>query len=179
MGERSLRSEPAEIPVVSAARPARRQPDPWDDPPPDVRPLTRQEARALSARLRTVSPWKVVALQGVVGWVVALVVLAVGGGPTGFWSALYGAGVVVLPAVLMARGLTSKLSSMSPGAGAVSFMLWEFVKILVSIAMLAMAPRLVHDLSWPALLVGLVVCIKVYWLALLWQPGTTERSKER
>jgi ATP synthase protein I len=165
--------------VSGAAKPARRQHDPWDDPPPDARPLTRDEARALSARLRTVSPWKVVTLQGVVGLVVAFVVLAVGGGPRGFWSALYGAGVVVVPAVLMARGMTSKLSIMSPGAGAVSFMLWEFVKILVSIVMLAMAPRLVHDLNWPALLVGLVMCIKVYWLALLWQPGATGRSEGR
>ena len=33
-----------------------------------------------------------------------------------------------------------------------------------------LAPRLVQDLSWPALLAGLVLCIKVYWLALLWRP---------
>jgi ATP synthase protein I len=29
----------------------------------------------------------------------------------------------------------------------------------------------VEPLSWPALLVGLVVCIKVYWWALLWRPS--------
>jgi ATP synthase protein I len=27
----------------------------------------------------------------------------------------------------------------------------------------------VPDLSWPALLVALVVCIKVYWIALSWR----------
>jgi ATP synthase protein I len=27
----------------------------------------------------------------------------------------------------------------------------------------------VPDLSWPALLVALVVCVKVNWLALLWR----------
>jgi len=27
----------------------------------------------------------------------------------------------------------------------------------------------VQPLSWPALLVALVLCIKVYWLALLWR----------
>ena len=69
----------------------------------------------------------------------------------------------------MARGMTSALSSMSPGASAVSFMLWEFVKIGVSVALLVLAVRIVQPLSWPALLVGLVVCIKVYWLALLWR----------
>ena len=37
------------------------------------------------------------------------------------------------------------------------------------VALLALAPKLVQPLSWPALLVGLVVCIKVYWVALLWR----------
>lgn len=85
------------------------------------------------------------------------------------WSLLYGAAVVVVPGALMARGMTSRLSSMSPGASAVSFMLWEFVKIGMSVALLALAPQIVHPLVWPALLVGLVVCIKVYWVALLWR----------
>ena len=85
------------------------------------------------------------------------------------WSALYGAAAVVVPGALMARGMTSRLSSMSPGAGAVSFMLWEFVKIAVSVAMLMLAPKIVQTLSWLALLVGMVVCMKVYWLALLWR----------
>jgi ATP synthase protein I len=48
-------------------------------------------------------------------------------------------------------------------------MLWELLKILVSVVMLVLAPKLVQSLSWPALLVALVVCIKVYWLALLWR----------
>jgi ATP synthase protein I len=48
------------------------------------------------------------------------------------------------------------------------------VKIAVSIAMLALAPKLVQNLSWPALLVSLVLCMKVYWLALLWR-GRAQR----
>jgi ATP synthase protein I len=85
------------------------------------------------------------------------------------WSSLYGTATVVVPGALMARGMTSRLSGMSPGVGAMSFMLWEMVKIGVSVAMLMLAPRFVPGLSWPALLVGLVVCMKVYWLALLWR----------
>ena len=85
------------------------------------------------------------------------------------WSLLYGAATGVVPGALMARGMTSRLSSMSPGGSAASFMLWEMVKIAVSIAMLMLAPRLVQPLSWPALLAGLVLCMKVYWLALLWR----------
>ena len=30
-------------------------------------------------------------------------------------------------------------------------------------------PRIVQPLSWPALLVSLVVCLKMYWVALLWR----------
>jgi ATP synthase protein I len=108
-------------------------------------------------------------VQIVVGCVVAAIAFGVAGTGGAFWSALYGAAVVVVPGALMARGLTSPLSRMSPGAGVVSFMLWEFVKIGVSVALLALAPRWVPGLSWPALLAGLVLCIKVYWLALLWR----------
>jgi ATP synthase protein I len=85
------------------------------------------------------------------------------------WSVLYGAATVVVPGALMARGMTSRLSSMSPGTSAVSFMSWEFVKIGASLAMLVVADKIVQPLVWPALLVGLVVCIKVYWVALLWR----------
>ncbi len=131
--------------------------------------LTREQAQALRQQQPTVSPWKVVAVQAGVGLVVALLVMLFTGKQEMFWSALYGAATVVVPGVLMARGMTSPLSSMSPGAGAVSFMLWEFVKIGASIAMLALAPKLVQPLSWPALLVAMVLCIKVYWLALLWR----------
>jgi ATP synthase protein I len=61
----------------------------------------------------------------------------------------------------------------SPIGSAVSFMLWESVKIAVSLAMLGIAGRIVQPLVWPALLIGLVLCIKVYWVALLWRrhPG--------
>ena len=91
------------------------------------------------------------------------------------WSVLYGAAAVVLPGALMARGMTSKLSSVSPSASAVSFMLWQLVKIGVSVAMLVLAPKLVQPLSWPALLVGLVLCLKVYVLALLWRPAVKNK----
>jgi ATP synthase protein I len=150
------------------------RPDAWADTEenaagPTAPPLTREQAQALREKDPPVSPWRVVATQIATGLVVAaLGVLLTGRSEVG-WSALYGAAVVVVPGALMARGMTSRLSSMSPGAGAVSFMLWEFVKIAVSVAMLALAPRLVQPLSWPALLAGLVVCIKVYWVALLWR----------
>ncbi len=138
---------------------------------PVFKPLTRQEAQALRLKQPPLSPWRVVWTQAAVGAVVALLAVLVTRRPEMGWSALYGAAAVVVPSTLIARGMTSRLTSMSPGVGAVSFMLWESVKIAVSVAMLVLAPRFVQSLSWPALLVGLVLCIKVYWLALLWRPG--------
>jgi ATP synthase protein I len=133
------------------------------------RPLTRAQAQALRASQPQLSPWRVIRMQAVVGAVVALLAVLVTGRQEVGWSALYGAATVVVPGALMARGATSRLSSMSPGAGAVSFMLWEFVKIGSSVVMLMLASSIVPGLNWPALLVGLVVCMKVYWLALLWR----------
>ena len=133
------------------------------------KPLTREEAQALRAQDPPLSPWRVIGIQVGVGVVVALLAALVTGNQAVGWSALYGAATVVVPGALLARGMTSRLSSVSPGASAVSFMLWEMVKIAVSIAMLMLAPRLVQPLSWPALLVGLVLCMKVYWFALLWR----------
>ncbi|HET9645958.1 MAG TPA: ATP synthase subunit I [Burkholderiaceae bacterium] len=147
--------------------------DPWAEEDQaaerSFKPLTREEAQRLRARHPQVSPWRVVALQIVVGVGMAVLAWLLTRRMEVALSALYGCTTVVVPGVLMARGITSKLSSMSPGTSAVSFMLWEFVKIAVSIAMLAVANRIVQPLSWPALLVGLVVCMKVYWLALLWR----------
>ena len=133
------------------------------------KPLTREEAQALRERQPRLSPWWVIGAQVAVGGLVALLAALVGTAPGAGWSALYGAATVVVPGALLARGMTSPLGSVSPGLGAVGFMLWEFVKIAASIAMLMLAPKLVQPLSWPALLVGLVLCMMVYWLALLWR----------
>ena len=132
--------------------------------------LTRDQARELAANdLHAVRPWRVVAVQAAVGLGLALLLGAGFQRMDVFWSALYGAGVVVVPAALMARGMTSPLSSVSPIGSAVSFMLWQGVKIAVSVVLLILAARIVRPLSWPALLAGLVVCIKVYWAALAWR----------
>ena len=132
-------------------------------------PLTKEQASALRAKHPSLSPWWVVGAQVVVGAVTALLAVFVTGRQEMAWSALYGAAIAVLPAALMARGMTSRLSSVSPGSSAVSFMLWESVKIVISVVMLMLAPRLVQPLSWPALLAALVLCMQTYWLALLWR----------
>jgi ATP synthase protein I len=151
----------------------------WDDEEDecaarDFKSLSRSEAQALREREPSVSPWRVIAAQAVVGVLLAGAVWLWSGRTVVAWSALYGAACVVVPGALMARGMTSRLSVLNPGVAAVSFMMWEFGKIGISVVMLVLAPKLVHGVSWPALLLALIVCIKMYWVALLWR-GSKKR----
>jgi ATP synthase protein I len=45
------------------------------------------------------------------------------------------------------------------------------VKMALTVAMLIAAPRLITALSWPAMLVGLVVTMKAAWVAVMLAPG--------
>jgi ATP synthase protein I len=146
----------------------------WDDEEDEtqaaaVKPLTREEAAALRARKPPLSPWRVIGVQVAVGAGVALIVALLTGRGERVLSALYGTAAVVLPGVLMARGMTSRLSRLTPVTSAVSVMSWSMVKIGASVAMLMLAPKLVQPLSWPVLLAAMVLCMQVYWLALLWR----------
>jgi ATP synthase protein I len=132
--------------------------------------LTTQEAQELRERDPALSPWWVVGLQCVAGLAVALVAWGISGKAPVAWSAGYGALVVIIPAALFARGLMSQFSSLNAATASFGFFVWEAVKLAVSIAMIAMAPRLIENLSWLALLAGLLVTLKMYWLALLKRP---------
>ena len=104
--------------------------------------------------------------QVLLGIFVAWVVWLVSERLAAVYSALYGAFAVIVPAAIFARGLTGKVASANAGAAVAGFFLWEMVKIGLTVAMLFAAPRLVMDLSWPAMLAGLIVTMKVYWVAL-------------
>ena len=130
-------------------------------------PWSKQEAQAFRKSNPSPSPWRVVAAQAVVGLVCAAVVWALTQRGEAAWSALYGAAAVVLPSALLARGMTR--GTRNPVAAAAGFMFWEMLKIGVAITMLVIAVRVVPNLSWPALLATMVVCIKVNWVALLWR----------
>jgi len=146
--------------------------DAWDDAEAageGFRRLSPSEAAAFRAEHPQLSPWRVIAAQAAVGGVVALLAGLLGGGRAQAWSALYGAVTAVVPGVLLARGMTSRLSKLSPAVSAVSVMLWETVKIGATVALLIAAPRVVRPLSWPALLAALAACLSVYWFALLWR----------
>ena len=113
-----------------------------------------------------ISPWRVVLWMLMTTAVIGVIGLIASDAHTA-WSAAYGSLAVALPAAVLARGMTSQLSRMSATAGALAFMLWEMVKIGLSIGMLILAPSLIADLSWPALLVGLILTMKVYFVAAI------------
>ena len=145
---------------------------------PVVKALTRDEAAAFRERHPVLSPWRVVAAQGLFGLAAACVAW-LAAGPLAAASALYGAAVVAVPGALMARGVTSRLSEISPVVSAVSMMGWGFVKLAVSVAMLMLASRIVPGLVWPVMLVSMVLCMQTYWFALLWRGRGDEAMVHR
>jgi ATP synthase protein I len=129
--------------------------------------LTADEARRVREKLTIVSPWRVVGAQLMAGLVCVAVVGLVMQQASMVWSSLYGVAAAVLPSALLARGMTR--GSAGALSAAVGFLFWEMLKIGVAIAMLLIAARVVPQLSWPALLLTMVVCMKVNWFALLWR----------
>lgn len=154
-----------------------------DEAPDDegFTPLTAEQAQALRARQPQASVWVLVR------WQLVMLLLATASSVPfalvwGEWvwvvSVFYGGLCALLPTAVMAYGLTgsrwARKHAAQP-AGAVRGVLrgvffWEGVKILLAIAMLALAQSLIPGLSWVGLLVGLVLVLKVYWLAFWRRP---------
>ncbi len=149
-----------------------------DGPNDDFKPLSAEEAQRLRDLKPQLSPWRVIAVQAVAGLLVALVAWGLTGRQNQGWSAGYGALAVVVPAAVFARGLTGRFASLNPGTAVFGFFLWEMVKMALSLAMLLAAPRLITALSWPAMLVGLVVTMKAAWVAVMLAPGRMKLKDE-
>ena len=135
----------------------------------EFKPLTAEQAQCLRVKNPPMSPWRVVVGQAGVGLLVALAAWGLSGDPHVGWSAGYGALVVILPAALFARGLMGRFASLGPMAAVVGFFVWELVKVVLTVAMLFAAPKLVAGLSWPAMLVGLIATLQVYWLVSVFE----------
>ena len=144
---------------------------------PAFKALTPEEVSALRARNPPLSLWRIIAAQAVLGVVCALVTWGLSHRASAVWSALWGAAVVVVPGALLAYGI--RRGAGNPAAAAVGFMFWELVKIALAASMLVGAAMWAPDLSWPAMLVTMVVCLKMGWLVLLLQrrPVVTTKTK--
>jgi len=143
-----------------------------EDEVPEHVPLTFAQAQELRARHPMVSPWRVLAVQALGGTLLSAVLALLSGRWAWAWSAGWGVLAVVLPGVLFARGLTGRLARSGAGAAVMSFFVWELVKIVATVGVLYVAYRSQVDLNWPALLVGMVVTLKLPWLAVLFRRQT-------
>ncbi|MFD0667977.1 ATP synthase subunit I [Ramlibacter sp. MAHUQ-53] len=142
---------------IAPALPEDLQDSPIEEAP--VTPLTAEQANELRGRISQVSPWAVVGAQVGVGLLAALAAGAWFGNAAIGWSLGYGALAVAVPAGVFARALRR-------GAGAM-ILLWEWVKLGLTVALLLAAPRLVPGLNWLALLAGVALATKMYWVALV------------
>ena len=140
----------------------------WDEEDPLPRRLTAKEAEAFRSQRNAPSPWRVVLVQVEAGAVISLLVGLMFGLPA-LWSALYGAATAIVPGALMARGATRMADSKSPLATALGLLGWESAKIICSVAMFVSVVRVLYLVVWLALLVALVGCLTVYWVALVWR----------
>ncbi|MFM6995460.1 MAG: ATP synthase subunit I [Limnohabitans sp.] len=131
------------------------------------KPLSAQEAQQWRRRQPALSPWRVVLGQTLVGLAVVVV-----GWPFGGWlwavSAAWGAAAVIVPAMWFARILARQLKLAQPGSALALLMGWELVKVALTVLLLVLAPLVLKPLSWPGLLLGFVLTLKVYGVALLW-----------
>ncbi len=133
---------------------------------PDFKPLSAEEAQAWRQNNPQASPWRVLLLQVGVGAVLALLTGLVSGQWHLAASAAWGSVAVVIPAVVFVRALSRQMRRTQPGSALVGLFVWELVKIVLTVALLLVAPKVISDLSWFALVAGFLVTMKVYWLAM-------------
>lgn len=133
----------------------------------DPQPMTAQEAAAWRANNPGTSPWRVLALQVVGGAVLVALTLVLTGAFSLAASVAWGVVAVCLPAAVFARALSRSMRQRQAGSALAGFFFWELVKIVLTVALLLVAPKVVADLSWLALLAGFVLTMKMYWLAMV------------
>ncbi len=140
-------------------------------------PLTAEQAAQWRARHPQLPVARALAMQVVTGLVVVLLAWLLTGRSDVAWSAAYGSLVGVLPAALAAKG-TARWAApgFPPGAALAGFLLWEAVKVILAVGMLIAAPKILGAPNWPALLIGLVLTIKVYWVGLVLMQSKRSRQ---
>jgi len=138
-----------------------------DDEIEDLKPLTAQEASAWRARQPVTSVWRVLLAQALVGVVLVVLTAVLTGRTSLAASVAWGVVSVWVPALVFARALARQVRRRNPGSALVGFFVWELVKIVLTVALLMVAPKVVAELSWPAMVGGFVVTLKVYWLAMM------------
>jgi ATP synthase protein I len=133
--------------------------------------LTANQAQELRVKFgkagSLISPWQIIVGQLLAGAIFAALAWIITGKASVAVSIAYGALAVVIPAAVFARGLMSQFSSLNALTAGFGFFVWEMIKIVATVVLIAIAPKLVADLDWLAMLIGLIVTMKVVFV-LLW-----------
>ena len=107
---------------------------------------------------------RIVSLQ-LIATVVAGVIAALLGGWPAMFSAIFGGLCCVVPNGIFAARLF--LDTKKPGgANPISFFIWEFIKIALTVALIGATAALYRDLNWFAMLGGFIVALKSYIILL-------------
>lgn len=127
-------------------------------------PLAPAEAKQWRRSQPPLRWWRVIFWQ--LGLCLSVAVgLGLIGRPASAWSFAYGAWAVVLPQWVffrftLARGPSTLLRAL------VRLLLWESVKIVLTAILIALAWRILTEVRGLALLLGVMLAVQVYWMAL-------------
>jgi len=110
---------------------------------------------------------KIVLLQ-FAATVIAGIIAGILGGVPALLSAVLGGLCCVVPNGLFALRLFANAQKPG-GANPMTFVIGEFIKIALTVALLGATAWLYHDLNWLALIAGFVVALKSYIILLFRQ----------
>ena len=135
---------------------------------PPVRFWSAQEIAQLQQHRTRVSPWRVVAWQ----WAVLFVLTMASAVLSKEWAAsvAWGAFSAALPSTVMAwglRALDKGAAGFPAGAHFMRFAVWELVKIALSVMLLVAAHWVIPAVNWLALVIAFAITLKVFWWAAL------------
>ena len=121
---------------------------------PDFKPLTAEEAAEWRKHHPPIAVMRVVKWQLIVGVALALVVGLISQKAAWGWSVAYGAVAVLIPAAFFARGLRMQLGAGQGSLAMVQFFGLEIAKLVLTVVLLLLAPLVVPNLNWLALVSG-------------------------
>lgn len=135
----------------------------------NFKPLTANEAEQWRKKNPALSLWAVLMWQSVATLVVALIAWLITGNAKAGWSAGYGGLAVLIPAALFSRGVMRYQKIPNPSRALLGLAMWEMTKVLLTIGLLLAAPKFIVNVNWLALLIGMMVVLKMYVVALVLQ----------
>lgn len=133
---------------------------------PEFKPLTADEAQAWRLKNPAILPWRIIGLQAGVGALMVLLTWLLMDEQQLVASVAWGVVAVVIPAMVFVRALSRQIQFGRPQSALMGLFVWELVKIVLTVALLLVAPKVISGLNWFALVASFVVTTKVYWLAL-------------